>query len=161
MKRTRRKQDQIKQQLPTNPEELAFLHRFCVSVKGMQESYARSSDFELCDADGNRNPIGKFVRSVRTGRIKEVRGQCGMEFLSNGEPNPVWQGCPYMLSSKTTVLPPPSIEKIDALLNEMGVKGPIVASVQITEDLQIVDTEEDDLVRLERLLEARKARRGK
>ena len=161
-KKTRRKQDKIKQVTARTPEELAHLHRFCVSVKGMQESYLRSLDYELCDGDGQLNPIGKFVRSRRTGLIKPIRGQCSFELLSDGSPNPAWLGCPYGDSDKTNVLPPPDINRIDALLNAMGVEGPIVATVQITEEPAKEEEEEDDaLAHLEKLLAARKARRTK
>lgn len=110
MSKTRRSRGLTEKTPHSNdPEKLKQIHAHCVSKAWMQLTYARSSGFELCDEDGTFNPVGMWVRKPG-GKIEQVRGQCSFEHL------PDWQGCPFGESKPYGVLQPPSLEKIEKLL---------------------------------------------
>ena len=102
---------------PVKPPKGDEAHRHCVSKGWMQMSYSRSFDYELCDSDGTYNPVGRFVRTKRTGEVREVRGQCSWELLDDGRPNPDWEGCPYG-DTKENVLPVPDEQRIMSLVDD-------------------------------------------
>ena len=125
--------------------ELKRLHGHCVSLAFMQLTYAASKDFELCDENGEPNPIGKFYRSMKLGTVKPVKGQCSFEFLPDGESNPDWDGCPFGTSNKMNVLNPPTLEAIEKYLDvePLVLEPPIILAV---------NAEETPFQKLERIL---------